>query len=78
MYAIAFCVVGHILLIVSAVPAVITKPDSAIGVLAVAMIVMGLGMSSALRCQAHRLNKVQVLVVSKATSRRSLLSSSAT
>ena len=43
MYAIGVCLVGHILLIVASVPTVITKPDSSIGVLALGMIVLGLG-----------------------------------
>ena len=45
MYAIGVCLIGHILLIVSSVPTVITKPDSSIGVLALGMIVLGLGES---------------------------------
>ncbi|VDC06867.1 unnamed protein product [Peniophora sp. CBMAI 1063] len=43
MYAIGICLIGHILLIVASVPTVITKPDSSIAVLSIAMIVMGLG-----------------------------------
>ena len=45
MYAIGVCLIGHVLLIVSSVPTVITKPDSSIGVLALGMIVLGLGKS---------------------------------
>ncbi|KZV72659.1 PTR2-domain-containing protein [Peniophora sp. CONT] len=43
MYAISICLIGHILLIVAALPTVITKPDTSIGVLALGMIIMGLG-----------------------------------
>ena len=39
----AIALFGHILLIVSAVPGVIEKPNSAIGVFSLAIIIMGLG-----------------------------------
>ncbi|GAA5924727.1 Ptr2p [Sporobolomyces koalae] len=42
-YALAIALVGHVILVVSAIPSVLEKPDTAIGVFAAALIVMGFG-----------------------------------
>jgi proton-dependent oligopeptide transporter, POT family len=42
----AVAIVGHIILVISAIPPVITKPKSALGTLIVGIIVMGLGTGS--------------------------------
>ncbi|BGP29520.1 hypothetical protein JCM10296v2_001259 [Rhodotorula toruloides] len=42
-WAILICLIGHVLLVVSALPSVIAHPNSAIGVFAVAIIIMGVG-----------------------------------
>jgi POT family proton-dependent oligopeptide transporter len=42
-YANIFAIVGHILLIFSAIPQVITKPDTAIAIFSVGLVVMGIG-----------------------------------
>lgn len=41
--SVAVALLGHILLIVSAVPGIITKPDASLGVFVIALIIMGLG-----------------------------------
>jgi POT family proton-dependent oligopeptide transporter len=41
--SVAIALVGHILLIVSAVPGVITNPNASLGVFVIALIIMGLG-----------------------------------
>jgi POT family proton-dependent oligopeptide transporter len=42
-YSNILAIVGHIILIMSAIPAVIVKPNVAIGVFAVGIVIMGLG-----------------------------------
>ncbi|KAF9510756.1 hypothetical protein BS47DRAFT_1299831 [Hydnum rufescens UP504] len=42
-WAVAIAVVGHILLIISAIPTVIDKPHAAVGVFSLAIIIMGIG-----------------------------------
>lgn len=41
--SVAIALVGHVLLIVSAVPGVITNPNASLGVFVIALIIMGLG-----------------------------------
>lgn len=41
MLGIAFAIVGHIILIISALPPVLENPDGAMGAFAVAIIVIG-------------------------------------
>jgi POT family proton-dependent oligopeptide transporter len=41
--AVAIAFVGHVILVASSAPSVIAKPDTAIGVLALAIVVMGFG-----------------------------------
>lgn len=42
-YANIFAIVGHIILIFSAIPQVIVKPDAAFGIFALGLVVMGIG-----------------------------------
>lgn len=42
-YSIVFALVGHIILVMSAIPPVIVKPNAAIGVFSVGLVIMGLG-----------------------------------
>jgi POT family proton-dependent oligopeptide transporter len=42
-YANIIAVIGHILLIFSAIPQVITKPDTAIAIFSVGLVIMGIG-----------------------------------
>ena len=42
-YANIFAVVGHIVLICSAIPQVIVKPDAAMGIFALGLVIMGIG-----------------------------------
>lgn len=42
-WAVLVAMVGHVLLIISAIPTVISKPNVAIGVFAVAIVIMGVG-----------------------------------
>jgi POT family proton-dependent oligopeptide transporter len=41
--AVVIVLIGHILLIFSAIPGVIEHPDSAMGIFVVALVIMGLG-----------------------------------
>ncbi|KAH9206290.1 POT family-domain-containing protein [Leptodontidium sp. 2 PMI_412] len=42
-YSICFALVGHCILIISAIPPIIVKPNAAIGVFAIGLVIMGLG-----------------------------------
>jgi POT family proton-dependent oligopeptide transporter len=42
-FALAIAIVGHIILVISAIPPVITKPSSSLGVFIVGLIIMGVG-----------------------------------
>lgn len=42
-YALVLAMIGHIILVVSAIPSVLEKPNTAIGVFALAIVIMGLG-----------------------------------
>lgn len=46
IWAVLIAMIGHILLIVSAVPGVIEHPNSAVAVFSIALIVMGIGSES--------------------------------
>ena len=42
-WAVLVAMIGHVLLVASAAPAIIAKPNAAIGLFAVAIIIMGVG-----------------------------------
>lgn len=46
VWAVFIAMIGHILLIVSAVPGVIEHPDTAVAVFSLALIIMGIGSTS--------------------------------
>lgn len=43
MWSILFAIIGHIILIISAIPPVIDNPNGAIGCFAIGLIIMGIG-----------------------------------